>query len=161
MFFYLLLLFVLMPIIELSLLIRLAKAISLGPTLGIVILTGVVGAALARAQGVSTWNKVQHDLADGRMPTSEIVDALLIFIAGVVLITPGLITDVIGFTLLIPPARKILKAKLATHFQSRIVFMHPGVTDVYAGDDEFIDVQATSAHDVNPPPGHALHGDSR
>ncbi len=161
MFFYLLLLFVLMPIIELSLLIRLAKAISLGPTLGIVILTGIVGAALARAQGVSAWNKVQRDLADGRMPTSEIVDALLIFIAGVVLITPGLITDVIGFTLLIPPARKIFKAKLASHFQSRMVFIHPGATDPYTAADDFIDVQATSAHDANPPPGHALQGDSR
>ncbi len=139
MFLWLLLLFVTIPLIELALLIKVAQTIELGPTIALVVVTGVTGAALARRQGFSTWKRIQTDLAAGRMPTSDIVDGLLILVAGVVLITPGIITDLLGFALLIPPIRGFLKRKAANHFRSRIVVMgHRTPTD-----DDFVDVQIT------------------
>ena len=145
MFGWLLLLFVSLPLIELALLLRVSQAIELGPTIALVLVTGVLGAALARREGFRTWMRVQADLAAGRMPTSEIVDALLILVAGVVLVTPGLITDAIGFALLIPPVRNALKRKVAKQFQSRIVMMHQGAPV----DDGFVDVEVTAVRDAS------------
>lgn len=145
MLLWLMLLFVTMPLVELWLLIRIAGVIDLGPTILLVVVTGVVGASLARRQGLRTWLRVQHDLAAGRMPGSEIVDALLILVAGVMLITPGLVTDSLGFALLVPPIRGFLKRRVADRFRSRIVVMNSGVV---AGSG-FIDVEPTDARDVD------------
>ncbi len=145
---YLILLFVSMPLIELWLLLRLAEAIELGPTILVVIMTGVVGASLARRQGLRTYMRVQSDLAAGRMPASEIVDGLLILVAGVVLITPGLMTDVFGFCLLVPPIRAVLKRKVAAYFRSRMVVIHQTEHDVNQG---FVDVEATEVTESSPP----------
>ncbi|MCH7527539.1 MAG: FxsA family protein [Planctomycetes bacterium] len=141
MFLLLLILFVTVPLVELALLIRIAQAIDLLPTIILVVVTGIVGAALARREGLKTWTRVQADLADGRMPTAEIIDAFLILVAGVLLVTPGIITDLVGFSLLVPPIRNFYKRKVAGHFRSRIVMLHhpPG--------DEFVDVEPTEAHD--------------
>lgn len=145
---WLILLFVGIPLVELFLLIRIAQVISPLPTLALVVVTGVVGASLARRQGMKTWARVQSDLSQGRMPTSEIVDALLIFIAGVVLITPGIITDVFGFCLLVPSIRASFKLRVAEHLRSRIVMIqHP---DSPGAEDDIIDVEVTEASDVPP-----------
>ncbi len=144
MFVWLLILFVTIPLIELALLLRVAQAIELGPTIALVLITGILGAALARREGFRTWARVQADLSAGRMPTSEIVDALLILVAGVVLITPGLITDLIGFALLVPPIRGAFKRKMAEHFKSRIVTIHPGTQT----DHGFVDVEVNDARDA-------------
>jgi UPF0716 protein FxsA len=153
MFVWLLLLFITMPIIELSLLMRLADATSIGTTIGLVIATGALGAWLARRQGISTWTRVQTEMAAGRLPTSEIVDAMLIFVAGVVLVTPGIITDAFGFALLVPPIRNVLKAAVAQHFKSRFVIMGPsiGPNSPFHNDDEddaFVDVEVTEVRDL-------------
>ena len=146
MFGWLLLLFIALPLVELALLLRVAQAIELGPTIALVLVTGVLGAALARREGFRTWMRVQADLAAGRMPTSEIVDALLILVAGVLLVTPGLITDGIGFALLIRPVRNALKRKVAHHFRSRIVTIRRGAPD----DDDFVDVEITEVRESPP-----------
>lgn len=152
MLFWLMLLFVSLPLIELWLLIRVAATIELGPTILLVIVTGVVGAALARRQGLRTWVRVQQDLAAGRMPGTEIVDALLILVAGVVLITPGLVTDAIGFSLLVPPIRSWIKRKVGDHFRANIVVTHQGMTVNnginHASSDGFVDVEASEARDL-------------
>ena len=99
--FRLILLFTLLPLAELSLLLRIGGWLGTGPTVALVIVTGIVGAWLARREGARTWGRVQADLAAGRMPGEELLHALLVFIAGVVLVTPGVLTDAVGLMLLI------------------------------------------------------------
>ena len=96
MFVRLLLLFTVVPIVELLLLIELGRHIGLAPTLAIVLGTGVLGAALARWQGLATLRQVQTEMDAGRLPTGPLVDGLLILVAGAVLLTPGLLTDLAG-----------------------------------------------------------------
>lgn len=159
-FFILLILFVSMPVIELALLYQVAQTINLGPTILLVIITGIVGAALAKHEGLKALQSVQSELAEGRMPTSQLFDGVLILVAGVVLITPGIITDAVGFCLLIPPIRAIVKILLIKYFKNRVTFtsnfeMHgtsvSGGFDVRSGsDDQFVDVEVKKVHDVSP-----------
>ena len=102
MFVRLLILFTVVPLIELALLIKLGNLIGLWPTISIVIVTGVLGAALARNQGTRTVVAIRAELAEGRAPTESLLNGLLILVGGVVLLTPGLLTDLLGFSLLIP-----------------------------------------------------------
>ncbi|MEM8962111.1 MAG: FxsA family protein, partial [Acidobacteriota bacterium] len=93
MFFRLLLLFTLVPLIELAVLVWLGQWVGLLPTIALVFVTGVLGAYLARRQGLITWTRVRAAMARGELPGEALIDALLILIAGAVLLTPGLITD--------------------------------------------------------------------
>ena len=123
MFFKLLILFTVVPLIELALLIKLGQLTGTATTIAIVILTGVIGAGLARREGFKTWSRIQHNISQGISPADDMVDGLLILVAGAVLITPGLLTDTLGFALLIPPLRRIFRKKLSDHFQRRMVIM--------------------------------------
>ncbi|MEE4270061.1 MAG: FxsA family protein [Thermoanaerobaculales bacterium] len=120
MFLRLLVLFTVVPLIELGLLIQLGRVIGLAPTIAIVLLTGFAGAALARWQGLATLRRVQADMAEGRVPGEALVDGLLILVAGAVLLTPGLLTDLAGFLLLIPPTRAAVRRALVETFRGRI-----------------------------------------
>lgn len=108
----LLLLFIVVPLVELMLLIRLGEAIGLLPTIGIVIATGAAGAALARGQGVRVLFRIRQDLEMGRMPVGEMIDGLLILVAGALLLTPGLLTDIAGLAVLLPGPRGFLKRRI-------------------------------------------------
>ncbi len=146
MLFRLLLLFTIVPLVELALLIEVGKRIEVGPTIALIVVTGVIGAALARHEGLRTLGKIQSDLAGGRLPGDRMIDALLILVAGALLVTPGIITDVIGFLLLLPPARAIVRNRLKARFRAKfttinIAGMRP------PDDDDFIDVQAHSPDD--------------
>ena len=112
MFVRLLILFTVVPLIELALLIKLGNLIGLWPTIFIVIATGVLGAALARNQGTRTVGAIRAELAQGRAPTESLINGLLILVGGVVLLTPGLLTDLLGFSLLIPFTRNWFKKEL-------------------------------------------------
>lgn len=128
MFIRLLLLFTIVPVIELYLLVTLGAQIGVWTTLGIAIFTGVLGAALAKHEGLRTLQDAQIAMQAGQMPTNEMIDGLLIFLAGAVLVTPGFLTDTAGFLLLLPPVRAMirmsLKKRLATHFT---VVMQPDI----------------------------------
>jgi UPF0716 protein FxsA len=100
------LLFTLIPLIELYLLVRLSDVIGLGTTIVIVVLSGVVGASLAKAEGLRMIAKWQRDLAEGRMPEDAVVEGLLLLVGGVLLITPGVLTDLTGLLLLVRPVRR-------------------------------------------------------
>ncbi len=104
--------FTLIPVIELYLLINLGTIIGGFNTVLLVILTGFAGAWLARMEGINTMFKVQQSLNQGIMPAEELIDALIILIAGLVLITPGLLTDVFGLLLLWPYSRNWFKRLL-------------------------------------------------
>lgn len=120
MFLRLLALFILLPIAELALLIQVGQWIGLGWTLAIVVVTGFVGATLARRQGLRAWLAIQAELREGRMPGGTLVDGLLILIGGIVLLTPGLLTDLFGFLLLVPGSRSLLKRSLKRRFERAI-----------------------------------------
>lgn len=101
--------FTLIPVTEIYLLITIGGYIGAMNTVLLVIMTGFAGAYLARLQGMQTMFRVRESLQRGMMPSGELLDALLIFIAGVVLLTPGFITDIAGILLLLPPVRTHLK----------------------------------------------------
>ena len=109
MFWRLLPLFTLVPLVELALLIYLGQHVGLWPTVALVLGTGMLGAWLAKVQGLFVLRQMQRDLACGQLPTVAIVDGVLILIAGAVLLTPGLMTDVCGFLLLVPPTRALAR----------------------------------------------------
>lgn len=116
------LLFVVVPCVELGLLIWIGSRIGLGPALGIILLTGTVGAALARHQGLGALRRIQRAVAAGRMPATELADGVLILAAGLLLLTPGVLTDAAGFTLLIPPCRRLIQScvhrRIRRHIQT-------------------------------------------
>ncbi len=121
MFFRLLLLFTVVPLAELWLLIRIGSRTSATFTIGLVLVTGIVGASLARRQGLQTWQRLQQELAAGKVPSDTLQDGLMILIAGAVLITPGIITDLLGFALLVPPFRALMKRGVAAWLKSHAV----------------------------------------
>jgi len=104
-FLRLFLLFTLVPLVELYALIRLGSLIGTGPTILLVLGTGAAGAWLARREGFRSWSAVQSELAAGRLPAEELLHALVVVIAGVLLVTPGVFTDAFGLLLLIRPVR--------------------------------------------------------
>ncbi len=120
MFAKLLLLFILVPVAELAIFISLGEKIGLFATLGIIILTAFIGAYLTKSQGLKALNNYQQALAQGKLPHEEVMDGLMILIAGAVLLTPGFLTDAIGFSLLIPPFRKVVKAIIKDRLKGRV-----------------------------------------
>ncbi len=111
----LLLLFTLVPLVELWLLFQLSGVFGFWTTIAVVLGTGMVGAALARWQGWQALHRVQTEMRQGMLPAQAIGDGVLILAAGLLLITPGVLTDVLGLSLLIPPLRK-LAMKAARHW---------------------------------------------
>jgi len=106
---YILLLLIIVPALEIGLLVLSGQAFGLIPTVLLIITTGILGAYLAKKQGMETLRKAQQDMQSGQLPGDAIIDGLCILVGGVVLLTPGFITDAIGFLLLLPPTRKMFK----------------------------------------------------
>jgi UPF0716 protein FxsA len=112
---YLFLLFVLMPIVEIAVLIQIGGAIGGWTTVGIVILTAFIGTYMLRQQGIATLAQAQQRMNSGQMPAQQMLEGLFLLIGGLLLLTPGFITDFFGFLCLIPPSRRFLANKLASH----------------------------------------------
>jgi UPF0716 protein FxsA len=138
----LLLLFILVPIAELYLFLTLGAMIGLWPTLGIIVLTALIGAWLTKSQGARAIARFQQALAEGRLPHREALDGILILVAGAMLLTPGFLTDTVGFLLLVPPVRAFLRGRLANFLKGRIQVVTPTSPGQPAprNDDGFIDV---------------------
>ena len=116
----LLLLFIIVPLLEIMLLATLGARIGFPATLGIIVVTAILGASLARAQGLRTLQRLREALARGRLPHAEVMDGLMILIAGAVLLTPGFLTDAAGFLLLVPPVRARVRQSLEKALKGRI-----------------------------------------
>lgn len=101
-------LFLLIPLIEIYLLIKVGSSIGALPTVFLVVFTAVVGVLLLRHQGLYTYARVQQALARGELPTMAMFEGLVLLICGALLLTPGFFTDTIGFLGLVPPIRKWL-----------------------------------------------------
>jgi UPF0716 protein FxsA len=123
-FLRLALLFIGLPLVELAILVRLGMWIGFWPTMGIVVATGILGGLLAHAQGLIVWVRIQRELAEGRMPASPLVDGFLILIGGILLLTPGLLTDLLGFLLLIPWTRSWFKRYLRRRLERMMRTRH-------------------------------------
>lgn len=106
------LIFVVVPFIEIYLLIEVGGVIGALPTIGLVVLTAVVGAGLLRAQGLATITRVQSTLAQGGLPAMELMEGAFLLVGGALLLTPGFFTDAVGFACLIPPLRRWLIARV-------------------------------------------------
>jgi UPF0716 protein FxsA len=110
--------FTLIPVLEIYLLIKLGTFLGALNTVIIVILTGIIGAFLAKLEGLHTMTKVREGLNRGEMPAEEMLDALLILVAGIVLLTPGFLTDTAGLLILIPQTRVLFKRWLRKKFDA-------------------------------------------
>ncbi|MDA2919564.1 FxsA family protein [Desulfobacterota bacterium AH_259_B03_O07] len=109
MFLKLLILFIGVPLLEIAILVKIGTFIGFWPTMLIVIVTGILGATLARIEGFIVLNKIRNELQLGKIPAEELIDGFLILVGGIVLLTPGLLTDLLGFLILIPWSRNIFK----------------------------------------------------
>jgi UPF0716 protein FxsA len=118
--FPLVLLFILVPIVEIYVIIQVGGAIGAGPTIALLILDGFLGAFLLRQQGRAAWIRFNRALTENRLPHKEVLDGVLIIFGGALLLTPGFITDVVGLTLLIPPTRAGIRALMARIVKGRL-----------------------------------------
>ncbi|MFW6088230.1 MAG: FxsA family protein [Gemmatimonadota bacterium] len=114
------LLFTLVPLGELWLLLRIGGWIGPGPTLALVLVTGIAGATLARREGAHAWSAVRAEVSAGRIPGRKLLEALLVLMAGIVLVTPGVVTDVIGLLLLVRPLRTRLVERLEERYRRNL-----------------------------------------
>lgn len=120
MFLRLLIVFTVIPLIELALLIKVGSIIGIFWTLLLVVTTALAGTYLVKKQGIAVIGRIQQQLGSGRIPAEALLDGILILVAAVLLITPGILTDASGFCLLIPLIRLKIKLLLTAHF-ARII----------------------------------------
>lgn len=106
MLFKLLLVFTIVPLVELALLIKLAQVTDIRTTIAIVLVTGLAGAYLARTEGTLILYKIKQELNEGRIPGTELINGLCVIVGSALLITPGIISDIVGITLALPTTRR-------------------------------------------------------
>ena len=116
----LLLLFIVVPLVELYVIIQVGQAIGLVPTLILLLLDAILGAALLRSQGRAAWRRFNQALAERRVPHREVLDGVLVILGGALLLTPGFVTDVFGLLLLIPPSRDAIRKFGSLFFFRRV-----------------------------------------
>jgi UPF0716 protein FxsA len=116
----LLLLFIVVPLVELFVIIEVGQAIGAVPTITILFLDSILGAVLLRSQGRAAWQRFNLALAERRVPHREVFDGVLIIFGGALLLTPGFITDIVGPLLLIPPTRAAIRGSMASLVRRRM-----------------------------------------
>ncbi|ENM3889401.1 membrane protein FxsA [Vibrio cholerae] len=148
MFPILLFLFIAVPVIEIALFIQVGGVLGLWPTIALVLLTAVMGASLVRSQGLQTLLTVQQRLAQGQLPAQQILEGVMLAVAGVLLLTPGFFTDILGMLILLPAPR----AYFAKQLMSRVV-----VGNIHASGAGF--EQPNPFHDRANPNGTTYEGE--
>ncbi len=116
MFKIFLILFITIPLVEIAILIKIGKIIGAGYTIALVIGTAFLGVSLLRIQGISTLAKVQANVNRGQLPATELIEGLILLISGVLLLTPGFFTDMLGFLMLVPMLRQRLAETFFVNF---------------------------------------------
>ena len=114
------LLFVIVPLLELALLIQMGQMVGFWPTIGLVVFTGVTGAWLTRAEGLRTIWRLRDDVANGRVPGQAIMDGMAVLAGGALLLTPGSLTDLLGFGLLVPVTRHAIQKRIMARLERSI-----------------------------------------
>jgi len=118
------LLFTIIPIAEIYLLIKIGEKIGMLNTIIIVVLTGIIGASFAKSQGGMIIGKIKNDLSQGIMPGREILEGALILAGGIMLITPGIMTDIFGFSLIFPITRIFYRKLIYKYFKQKFTFQN-------------------------------------
>ncbi|RNE69769.1 FxsA family protein [Vibrio cholerae] len=148
MFPILLFLFIAVPVIEIALFIQVGGVLGVWPTIALVLLTAIVGASLVRSQGLQTLLTVQQRLAQGQLPAQQILEGVMLAVTGVLLLTPGFFTDILGMLVLLPAPR----AYFAKQLMSRVV-----VGNIHASGAGF--EQPNPFHDRANPNGTTYEGE--
>jgi UPF0716 protein FxsA len=153
-------LFIVVPIVELFVIIQVGEAIGVLPTIALLIADSVLGSMLMRSQGRTAWWRFNAALAEGRIPHREVLDGALVIFGGALLLTPGFVTDILGLVLLLPPTRALVRRVVTRRFLPRIVATgmggiagagrRPGATRTRPGPADGGDVDGT-ATEVDPP----------
>ncbi len=120
MFIKLLFLFTLVPVLELYVLLEAGRQIGVGTTIALIFLTGIAGAALARSQGFQLLNRIQAELNQGHLPADDLFNGAMILAGGLLLLTPGFCTDLLGFCFLTPLTRTVIKRWLKKWLDGKI-----------------------------------------
>jgi UPF0716 protein FxsA len=145
----LVILFIVVPIAELALLIQVGQAIGVWWTILLLVADALLGSWLLRSQGRLAWQRFNAALAEGRVPHREVVDGVLVIFGGVLLLTPGFITDVFGLLFLFPPTRIVMRRLLVRRGAMRLVGSFPGTASPPNGHRPS-DIEG-SAVDIDPP----------
>jgi len=135
-----------LPLAELALLIWSARSIGFWSTLLLCIATGIAGTAIARWQGARVMRAFQESMMRGEMPADAVLDGAFVLVGGVLLLTPGFISDILGFTFLLPPSRSVLKLVLRRWWRRQ-----QSVASRVVADAEVIDAEVIDATVVDPP----------
>ena len=151
-------LFLIMPIVELALLVQVDKLIGFWPTIGIIICTGLLGGVLAKREGLSVWQRFNDRMAKGGLPGEELLDGVIILMAGALLITPGVLTDLLGFMGLLPPTRAIIRNIAMKRI--RKAMQKGSISVVGFGGDWGTDASFQNA-DTSTPPDPTWEGSAR
>jgi len=122
----LVILFIVIPIVELYVIIQVGEAIGVLPTLALLLADAVLGSLLLRHQGRGAWRRFNEALAQRRFPAREVADGVMIAVGGTLLLTPGFVTDIFGAILLIPPTRAIVRKLLGVYFGRRFLVVGTG-----------------------------------
>lgn len=136
-----LLLLMLLPVIEIAVLVWLAGLTNWLVVIGVLVGAGMLGAFLSRQQGVRSLSRLSQELNSGQMPADAMFDAILISLAALLLILPGLLSDVAAILLLFPPTRSVFKRAIRRNFQGRVVTSRFQTFDAGTARDEIIDVK--------------------
>jgi UPF0716 protein FxsA len=147
----LLLIFVVVPLVELYVIIQVGQAIGALNTIALLLLDSVVGAWLLRTQGRGAWLRFNKALAEGRPPAREVLDGGLIIFGGALLISPGFVTDVLGILLLLPPTRAVVRRLLVRGFARRFFVLGSVAANRRRGGPPPDDVVDSHAVDVDQP----------
>lgn len=122
MFLKLILLFIVTPLVEMAILIELGRRFGMWHTIGIVLLTGLIGASLAKAQGLQVYRNLTRSLYNGELPHNHLIEGLLLFVGGALLVTPGVLTDILGFVLVLPWTRRLAREQVKSQVRKRLIY---------------------------------------
>lgn len=117
---FLLVLFVVVPIVELAVIIQVGHAIGVLPTIALLLAVSFLGSWLVKREGMAVWRRFREQVDSGQVPGKEIADGVMILLAGALLISPGFVTDVFGVLLLLPPVRAVVRAAFVARATSRV-----------------------------------------
>ena len=130
---FLFLLFAILPIVEIALLVQVGGIIGGWNTIGLVILTAFIGAYFVKREGIATLQTAQAKMQRNELPGKEMVEGLMLVVAGILLVTPGLITDVLGFMFALPGSRHLIASQLSKHMKLRVVTQAGGFNQQAGG----------------------------
>ena len=167
MFQLLFVLFIIIPIIEITVIMQVGALLGIWPTIAIVVLSAWLGAKYVRQQGLATLQSVQTRMAQGEMPSEEIVTGLMLLVAGVLLVTPGFVTDIFGLSLLVPAVRTAIANQVQKHikvnqFGAGAAFHHGAQGNVYqheTTDEPFTSSRYSANEPLSHHQGETLEGE--